>query len=294
MTTLPLLSPLAPEVSPADAERRERQLLEELRAMGSALVAFSGGADSAYVAWAAARALGARSLAVTGVSATLAAGGADEAEELARAIGIAHQRVDTAELSDPRYLANGPDRCYFCKDELYQRLDRLAAERGLAVVIDGTNLDDLGDHRPGRQAAARHGVRSPLIECGIGKAELRWLSRRAGLPTWDKPAAPCLSSRVPHGQAIEPRMLLQVDRAEAAVRALGFRELRVRHLGERARVELAAAELGRALEPATRERIARGVRAAGFGDVAVDERPLRSGRLSEESRGRIAGGAGRE
>ena len=253
-----------------------------LAALPRAVVAFSGGVDSSLLAAAAAAALGDRALAVTGVSDSLAAGERAEARRVAAAIGIAHREIATHELDRPRYAGNSPDRCFECKDELYALLGALAREDlGGAVVLDGANADDRGDFRPGRRAAQAHGVRSPLAEAGFTKADVRALARRLGVPTWDKPAMACLASRIPYGSEVTPEKLRQVAAAEEALRALGFRELRVRHHGAVARVELGADELDAALAGPLRARVAAAVKAAGFAYAAVDLEGFRSGSLNE-------------
>jgi uncharacterized protein len=244
------------------------------------VVAFSGGVDSSLVAAVAHRALGQRALAVTAVSPALATGELDGARAVAHAIGIAHETVTTDELARPDYRRNDTDRCYHCKTELYERLGELATARGFAVLLSGANTDDLGDWRPGLRAAAEHGVRHPLVEAGVGKDEVRELARTLGLPSAEKPASPCLASRLPFGTEVDPATLAQVDRAEQALKALGFRELRVRHLGTTGRVELAADDLPIALDPATRPRVEMAVRSAGYERVEIDPEPFRSGTLT--------------
>jgi uncharacterized protein len=246
-----------------------------VRALGGAVVAFSGGVDSSVVAAIAYRALGDRALAVTAVSPAVATGELDGARHVARHIGIAHEIVSTDELARPGYRANGRDRCYFCKTELYDVLAALADDR---VVLSGANADDAGDWRPGLRAAAEHGVRHPLLEHGVTKRQVREIARHLELPSAAKPASPCLASRIPYGTAVDPDTLAQIDRAERAVKALGFPVLRVRHHGALGRVEIAADDLLRALavEPA----IADAVRAAGYARAEVDREPFRSGRLN--------------
>jgi pyridinium-3,5-biscarboxylic acid mononucleotide sulfurtransferase len=261
-------------------EEKRQRLIGLLREYGSLLVGYSGGVDSVLLARVAVDVLGAdRVLAVTGKSESLASWMEDTAREVAGRFGIPWLEVETREIDDPRYAANPSDRCYFCKSELWDRLARIARERGLNVVADGCNADDVGDHRPGALAGAERDVRSPLLEAGLTKAELREWSRELGLPTWDQPAAPCLASRIPYGTAVTPERLRQVEAAELTLRALGFREFRVRHHGDAARVEIAPGELARVAE--LRARIEEGVAAAGFRSVSVDERGYRRGSLNE-------------
>jgi uncharacterized protein len=255
-------------------------LIAHLRPLGSAVVAFSGGADSALVAWAAHRALGNRALAVTALSESLSRGEAEAAQALARQIGIRQEEIAYSEIEIPGYADNTPDRCYVCKGELFRRLAAMAGERGLAVVLDGTNADDRGDFRPGRRAAEELAVRSPLVELGWGKAAIREALKELDLPVWDKPSSPCLSSRVPYGDPITREKLQQIGRAEAALRELGFRELRVRHHGNTARIELPRAEMIRVLNGGLAEEIVRRVRATGFAFVSLDLEGLRSGSLN--------------
>ena len=270
----------------AEAEAREAALAGWLLQQGSVLVGFSGGVDSAYLATLALEVLGAtRMLAVIGRSASYPASQWATARAVADRFGIPVLEVDTDELNDPRYAANPVNRCYFCKTELWDRLAPIAEERGLAVVIDGTNADDLGDYRPGAAAAREHGVRSPMADVGLTKRDIRALSARRGIPTWSQPSSPCLSSRLPYGTAVTPARLAQVERAEAALRALGVSgDLRVRHHGELARVELGADELAVWLEPASAARVASAVRGAGFARVAIDladQRGDRGGRYGK-------------
>lgn len=249
---------------------------------GSAVVAFSGGVDSSLVAAVAARALGGRSIAVTAVSPAVAAGELEAAREVAAAIGIGHETITTDELSRAGYRANSPQRCYFCKSELYDALGRLARSRGFAVLVSGANADDAADWRPGLRAAAEHGVRHPLLEVGARKADVRELARRLQLPSAEKPASPCLASRIPYGTAVDAGTLARIDRAEAAVRALGFPVLRVRHHGILARLEVAAEDLGRAMDRADEIRAA--ICAAGYRHATIDQVPFRSGRLNDAHR----------
>jgi len=259
---------------------RIAELESRLAELGSAVVAFSGGVDSSLVACLAARALGERTLAVTAVSPALASGELDGARAVARAVGIEHETIRTNELARSGYVANGRDRCYHCKTELYERLGDLSRRRGFAALVSGANADDLGDWRPGLRAAAEHGVRHVLLEAGVGKDEVRKLARELGVPSAEKPASPCLASRLPYGTPVEPGVLALVDRAEQAVRALGYSGLRVRHHGELGRVEIAAAELGRALSGRGRAAIVDAVRRAGYARAEVSEQPFRSGSLN--------------
>jgi pyridinium-3,5-biscarboxylic acid mononucleotide sulfurtransferase len=260
------------------AHKRE-QVVERLRGLGSALVAYSGGVDSALLLALAREALGDRAVAFTAVSPAVPPDELDAARALARELGALHLERPSAELDDPSYAKNPTDRCYFCKTELYDLAREEARLRGLSAVVSGTNADELRDYRPGLRAADEHSVVQPLAEAGLTKAEIRALSREIGLPTWDKPQQPCLSSRIPYGTEVTRERLDQLARAEMALRRLGLREFRVRWHGEVARIEVAEAELARLLS--VRAEASRALREAGFQFVSVDLEPFRSGRLNE-------------
>lgn len=257
------------------------QVQERLRALGSALVAFSGGTDSALVLALAHAALGDRAVALTAVSASLPAHELAAARAFADRLGVRHLLVETREIEDPDYAKNASNRCYFCKRALYARCEEQARLLGLGHVVDGFNADDASDHRPGRQAAVERAVLSPLAEAGMTKAAVREAARALGLSVWDKPQSPCLSSRLPYGTAVTVERLAQVGAAEDALRSLGFREFRIRHHGDVARLELAELELPRLLDGSLRARVDAAVRAVGYRFVAIDLEPFRSGRMND-------------
>lgn len=257
-------------------------LLDRLRKMQSVVVAFSGGVDSAFALKAAVLALGReRVLAVTGRSPSVPAAEIGGVAGLAAELGSRHEFLDTREFDDPRYLANPANRCYFCKTELYTNLVGWARERGFQAVVNGVNADDLGDFRPGLKAADEHGVAAPLADCGITKRELREMAAHLGLSVADKPASPCLSSRVQYGEPITPEKLAMIDAAETFLRSLGFRECRVRHHDKLARIEVPANEVARLVEGELRDRVDRKLREIGYQYVALDLRGFRSGSMNE-------------
>ncbi len=263
-------------------ESKHARALEILRSLERVAVAFSAGADSTFVLKLALDALGPENVvAVTGRSASLAVHELEQAVEIARRLGARHVILDTDEMADPRYAANPVNRCFYCKSELYNRLAAFIAEHGLRAVVNGNNVDDLDDHRPGHAAAEGLPVRSPCIEAGLTKQDIRELSRRLGLPTSDKPASPCLASRIPYGEPVTPEKLRQIEAAESALHDMGFQVCRVRHHGTLARIELPADEIRRAAEPETRAHIDAVLRACGFAYVALDLRGFRSGSLNE-------------
>lgn len=255
-----------------------RSILDDMR---SVVVAFSGGVDSAYLAWAATNVLGDKALCVTAESASYPEHHRQLALAVARECNLHHEIIFTGEIERAEYRANPENRCYFCKHELYTRLTQLARARGFAHVADGTNADDRGDYRPGRVAAKQFGVRSPLDEAGMTKDEIREQSRLAGLPVWDEPASACLSSRIPYHHDVTPEKLRQIERGEEALHALGFRVCRVRHHDTLASVELAGDDLPRALEPEMHGAIVRELRAAGYESVTIDPKGYRTGSLNE-------------
>lgn len=269
------------EQSYESAILKEQQLREIFRALGSVIVAYSGGVDSSYVAYVANAELGPRAICITGESASLPSYQQAEMERVVSDFGFHHEVIQTAELDNPNYQANNPDRCFFCKDELYGKLEGIAASRGIEAIVDGSTTDDVNDFRPGRQAAKQHAVRSPLIEVGMSKNEVRELSRRVGLPTWDKPASPCLSSRIAYGTAVTIERLNKVDRGEEILREFGFREFRVRHHDTLVRLEISPAEMDRVLRKEVLDQLAARFRELGFKYVTLDLEGFRSGSMNE-------------
>jgi uncharacterized protein len=262
-------------------EEKEELLISRLAETPSLIVALSGGADSAYLAWAAHRALGHRTLSVTALSPSFSAHDKKAVEEFVTKVAVRHEFIETQEMENPAYRANQADRCYFCKDELFSVLDRLAYSREFAAVAYGVNADDTLDFRPGHRAATEHRVLAPLLDAGLAKSEIRVLSQRAGLPTWDRPASACLASRVPYGTEVTPERLTLIERGEAALRELGFRQFRVRLHDNLARVEIAPEEMDRAFSKETSAAISQALKRAGFTYVALDLEGYRQGSLNE-------------
>lgn len=271
----------ATESHMSDLATKREQLLESIAGLGDCAVAFSAGVDSTVVAKAAQLALGDRAVAVTAVSPSLASGELEQAKALAAEIGIRHVVISTDEFDNPDYLRNAPDRCYHCKTELYGQIDGILARLNVAAVLNGANVDDAADYRPGMQAAAEHQVRSPLADCGFTKADVRELAAHWHLPVWDKPASPCLSSRVAYGEAVTPERLQMIDQAEQFLRAAGFSVVRVRyHKGDLARIELPPEELGKLAEETLRSALVNRFQALGFQFIALDLQGFRSGSLN--------------
>ena len=260
---------------------KQEKLFSVLRGLDRVMVAYSGGADSAYLAWAAHQVLGGNALAVTADSASIPESHKRDAEAFVRQFGISHEYIETREFENPDYLKNDANRCFHCKDELFTRLEEVGRERGIGNIVYGVNADDLGDYRPGQNAAGQHQVMAPLVEAGLRKAEIRELSRIAGLPTWDRPAAACLSSRIPYGTPVTIENIKTVERGEEEIKALGFRQFRVRFHGELVRLEIAPDELASALNLETARRFTAIFKALGFKYVTLDLEGYRQGSLNE-------------
>jgi uncharacterized protein len=271
----------APSFDPERLRAKEQALFEHLRRLERVIVAYSGGTDSAYLAWAASHVLGDRAVAITADSASIPASHKRDADAFARENGIRHEYIDTHEFENPKYVANNADRCYHCKDELFNRLQEVASERGIPHIVYGVNKDDLGDYRPGQNAARLHEVKAPLVEADLTKAEIRELSRFAGLRTWDRPASACLSSRIPYGTPVTEETVRTVDHGEEALKRLGFRQFRVRFHGELVRIEIAKDELPRALNAEMAAAMTTIFRDLGFHYVTLDLEGYRQGSMNE-------------
>jgi len=273
-------NPVAASLDSITLDAKEQALFAGLGRLGRIIVAYSGGTDSAYLAWAAHRVLADDALAVTADSASIPTSHKRDAEAFAQECGFRHEYIQTYEFENPEYIKNDRNRCFHCKDELFARLQTFAAERGYAHIVYGVNKDDLGDYRPGQRAATIHEVKAPLVEAGLTKAEIRELSRRAGLSTWDRPAAACLSSRVPYGTPVTPQTIQTIEQGEEAIRALGFRQFRVRFHGELVRIEIAKDELPRALNAGTAQAFSALFKQLGFLYVTLDLEGYRQGSLN--------------
>jgi uncharacterized protein len=280
MATLVSLEATPVELDPAELTAKEQALFGALRKLGRVIVAYSGGTDSAYLAWAAHQMLGADAIAITADSASIPDSHKRDAEAFARECGFQHEYIETHEFDNPEYVKNDKDRCFHCKDELFRRLEDYASERGFAHIVYGVNKDDLGDYRPGQRAAKIHEVKAPLVEAGLTKAEIRELSRRAGLSTWDRPAAACLSSRVPYGTAVTIDTIKTIEQGEEAIRVLGFRQFRVRFHGDVVRIEIAKDELPKALTVETAQAFTAIFKQLGFLYVTLDLEGYRQGSLN--------------
>jgi len=275
------MTSLADLSNPARLHEKQEKLFSVLRGLERVMVAYSGGADSAYLAWAAHQVLGDNALAITADSASLPESHKRDAEAFVWQFGIPHEYIETQEFDNPDYLKNDANRCFHCKDELFTTLEELGRQRGIQHIIYGVNTDDLGDYRPGQNAAKLHQVKAPLVEAGLTKAEIRELSRMAGLPTWDRPASACLSSRIPYGTPVTIQNVKTVERGEEELKALGFRQFRVRHHGELVRLEIAKDEMAKALTPEMALRFTAIFRELGFQYVTLDLEGYRQGAMNE-------------
>jgi pyridinium-3,5-biscarboxylic acid mononucleotide sulfurtransferase len=270
----------APKLDLRILKAKQAKLFSILKPMRRIIVAYSGGADSAYLAWAAHRVLGGNAVAITADSASIPESHKRDAEEFARECGFRHEYIETREFENPDYVKNDPNRCFHCKDELFMRLEIVARERGIEHIAYGVNVDDLGDYRPGQKAAQQHQAKAPLVDAGLTKAEIRELSRLTGLSTWDRPASACLSSRIPYGTPVTMENVKTIELGEEAIRALGFRQFRVRFHGQLVRIEIAKDELATALTPEMAQRFVQIFKPLGFHYVTIDLEGYRQGSLN--------------
>jgi len=285
MSALVALGSPAQNLDPDLLRQKQEKLFADLSAMERVIVAYSGGADSAYLAWAANRVLGDNAIAVTADSASIPESHKRDAEAFARHCGFRHEYIETREFENPDYVRNAPDRCFHCKDELFNRLEEVGRNRGIQNIVYGVNRDDLGDYRPGQKAAKNHDAKAPLVDAGLTKAEIRELSRLAGLPTWDRPASACLSSRIPYGTPVTVQNVKTVERGEEEIKALGFRQFRVRFHGELVRIEIAKDELPKALTLEMAEKFTSIFKPLGFHYITIDLEGYRQGSLNSVLRG---------
>ena len=282
MATLVSIGPDRPSLDPEVLRQKQANLFSILEALGPrVLVAYSGGTDSAYLAWAAAQVLGDNAIAITADSASIPESHKRDAEQFARDQGFRHEYIETREFDNPDYVRNAPDRCFHCKDELFSRMDEVGREREIASIVYGVNVDDLGDYRPGQSAALQHEVKAPLVEAKLTKAEIRELSRMAGLGTWDRPASACLSSRIPYGTPVTPETVKTVEKGEEEIKLLGFRQFRVRFHGELVRIEISREEMARALTPEAAAAFTAIFKPLGFHYVTLDLEGYRQGAMNE-------------
>jgi len=282
MATLVSIGPDRPSLDPEVLRQKQANLFSILEALGPrVLVAYSGGTDSAYLAWAAAQVLGENAIAITADSASIPESHKRDAEQFARDQGFRHEYIETREFDNPDYVKNAPDRCFHCKDELFTRMDEVGREREIASIVYGVNVDDLGDYRPGQSAALQHEVKAPLVEAKLTKAEIRELSRMAGLGTWDRPASACLSSRIPYGTPVTPETVKTVEKGEEEIKLLGFRQFRVRFHGELVRIEISREEMARALTPEAAAAFTAIFKPLGFHYVTLDLEGYRQGAMNE-------------
>jgi uncharacterized protein len=281
MSSLIALGNPAESLDPARLQEKEQTLFSLLKNMGRVIVAYSGGTDSAYLAWAAGHVLGENAVAITADSASIPESHKRDAEELARRFGFRHEYIQTHEFDNPDYVKNSPDRCFHCKDELFTCLEAVGRERGIDNIVYGVNVDDLGDYRPGQNAARLHEVKAPLVDAGLRKPEIRELSRLAGLPTWDRPASACLSSRIPYGTPVTPKNVKTIEAGEEALRSLGFRQFRVRFHSDLVRIEIAREEMEKALTLEMAGTLAGIFKPLGFHYITLDLEGYRQGSMNE-------------